>query len=112
MPLVGMHFSTSLILFLLSALPYFSHAAPDDSPDKRSGCFKSNSVSHFMPSRIQSEPDYDFAIRTSYTAYYPKALQMALTVDDFKVYTLSAYEQCGWQKARSANKGGHRGDVY
>jgi hypothetical protein len=112
MPLVGMHFRTSLILFLFSALPYLSHAAPDISPDKRTGCFKSDSVSHFILAHTKNASDFDFAIRTGYTAYYPKALEMALALDGFQSYTLSAYEQCGWQKTRSVNKGGHRGDVY
>jgi hypothetical protein len=110
--LVDMHVRTSFIYLLLSILPYSSLAAPDYSQDKRTGCFKSDSVSHFIPTRTKNASEFDFAIRTSYTTYYPEALKMALTLDGFQWYTLGAYEQCGWQKARSVDQGGHRGDVY
>jgi hypothetical protein len=107
-----MHFRTSLIFPLLSTLSYAPQATPVTSTDKRTGCFTSDSVFNFIPSRIEREPDFNFGIRTSYTTYYPKTLKLALAADGFKHYVLSPYESCGWNEVRSAHKVGHRGNVY
>jgi hypothetical protein len=108
----AMLFHTNFILLLLTSLPYTFGSPQANTTDKRTGCHQSDSLYTFIPTRIRSEPEFDFGIRTSYTTYYPKALKNALLLDNFHPYVLSNNDQCGWKKARSVSAGGHRGDVY
>ncbi|KAH7378481.1 hypothetical protein DE146DRAFT_626482 [Phaeosphaeria sp. MPI-PUGE-AT-0046c] len=106
-----------LITYLPSAMctstPQFTQFA-----SKRTGCMQQRGLFYkLLPLPTETDPELYFAIKTGYTAYYPKVLQNAVQVAGFKLLTLSTSE-CGWQKARSAiasasgEVGRHRGDIY
>jgi hypothetical protein len=117
-----MHPCIRFILLFLTFLPYaFGTPQPNltRQAGKRTGCHKSVSPRYtFLFFRTDNEPDFDFAIMTEYTTYYPKALESALRLDYFRPLVLSTRNECGWKKAKSVHSrswgevGGHRGDIY
>jgi hypothetical protein len=117
-----MHPCIRFILLFLTYLPY-AFSTPQSNltrqAGKCTGCHKSISPAHtFLFFRTDNEPDFDFAIKTEYTTYYPKALESALRLDYFRPLILSTRNECGWKKAKSVHSrswgeaGRHRGDVY
>ncbi|OAL02795.1 hypothetical protein IQ06DRAFT_120217 [Phaeosphaeriaceae sp. SRC1lsM3a] len=111
---------TALVIFI-SLLPPASRTAAaqfTQFANKRTGCMQQRGLFYtLIPLSTDSDPELHFAIKTGYTAYYPKALQNAVQVAGFNLLTLSTME-CGWQKARSVmvkakdEVGRHRGDLY
>lgn len=72
----------------------------------------------FITFHNHEERDFQFAIKTSYHIYYPKAIRSALQLDKFELHALKGDQECGWQKATSVHSakwtqiGIHRGDIY
>jgi hypothetical protein len=117
-----MHPCIRFILLFLTYLPY-ALSTPQSNlaqqAGKRTGCHKSISPRYtFLFFRTDTEPDFDFAIKTGYTTYYPKALESSLRLDYFRPHVLSTRNECGWKKAKSVHSrswgevGGHRGDIF
>lgn len=108
---------TILIFLLLTCLPYTLAANPNKLIEPHTSCLNPrNLFSTLVYFRIDSDPDLDFAIKTSYTAYYPKALKTDLKLHGFEI--LERSHGCGWTKSlsvyakTSGEVGRHRGDVY
>jgi hypothetical protein len=111
---------TMIIFLLLTYLPHtLSTPATDSSKstDTRTGCLNSrNLFNTLIFFRTDSDPEVDFAIKTSYTAYYPKAIKSDLRLSGFQI--LDSFNACNWQKSMSVRArslgevGRHRGDVY
>ncbi|KAF2028446.1 hypothetical protein EK21DRAFT_20294, partial [Setomelanomma holmii] len=64
------------------------------------------------------DQDFDFAIETRYTTFYPTVLKMALKLDYFVPNVYIQQAKCGWHKARSVRSpswsqvGQHRGTIF
>lgn len=117
-----MHLSLAFILLLASSIALALGAPHPQSPkstEKPTGCQQSVTWFHkFFVVSAKDETEFNFAVRTLYTVYYPNALDKALRLEGFQTRVLTTYEACGWQKARSVHSksstlfGAHRGDVY
>jgi hypothetical protein len=108
---------TIIIFLLLTCLPCRLATNPNKLTEPHTSCLNPrNLFNTLVYFRIDSDPDLDFAIKTSYTAYYPKVLKIDLKLHGFEV--LERSHGCGWQKSMSVNArtsgevGRHRGDVY
>ncbi|KAF1915714.1 hypothetical protein BDU57DRAFT_281176 [Ampelomyces quisqualis] len=104
-----------LVCFSYGLATPISHSSEPIS--KRVGCLTWPGLWRtLIQFQTDSDPEIEFAIKTGYTMYYPKALKSDLRLSGFRLQESSA--ECGWQKATSvrvnswAVPGHHRGDIY
>jgi hypothetical protein len=108
-----------IILLLLTCIPYGLSGPISESSKpvaKPVGCLPWADIWHeVIYFQTDNDPEIEFAIRTSYTEYYPKALESALRLSGFDIQWGS---KCGWNKTSSVKVkswlevGHHRGDIY